>query len=35
VLDRATKTISKDIDAFLVPSHIEKLFAVLLGILEK
>ncbi len=35
MLDRATKTISKDIDAFLVPSHIEKLFAVLLGILEK
>lgn len=35
VLDRKNKIISKDIDAFLIPSHIEKFFAVLLGILER
>ncbi len=35
VVDRANKIIKKDIDAFLVPTNIEKLFAVLLGILEK
>lgn len=33
-LDRSTKTIYKDIDAFLVPSQLEQLFAVLLGILK-
>lgn len=33
-LDRLTKTIYKDIDAFLVPSQLEQLFAVLLGILK-
>ncbi|MEI6746041.1 MAG: hypothetical protein WCL34_08775 [Methylococcaceae bacterium] len=35
VLDRKNKIISKDIDAFLIPSDIEKFFAVLLGILEQ
>jgi hypothetical protein len=34
VLNRKNKIISKDIDAFLIPSDIEKFFAVLLGILD-
>ncbi len=34
VLDRPTKKIIKNIDAFLVPAQLENLFAVLLGILE-
>jgi len=34
VLDRKNKIIKKDIDAFLIPSDLEKLFAVMFGILE-
>jgi len=34
VLNRQTKIITKNIDAFLVPTDLESLFAVFLGILE-
>ncbi len=34
VLDREKKIIKKDIDAFLVPADLEKLFTVLFGILK-
>jgi hypothetical protein len=34
VLDRKNKIIFKDIDAFLIPADMEKLFSVLFGILE-
>ena len=34
VLDRRTKTISKDIDALLVPADLAKLFSVFVGILD-
>ncbi len=34
VLDRKNKTITKDIDAFLIPAQLEKLFSIFLGILS-
>ena len=34
VLDRRTRTISKDIDALLVPADLAKLFSVFVGILD-
>ena len=34
VLDRSGKTISKDIDAFVIPPDLEKLFSVFFGILN-
>lgn len=34
-LARTTKTITKDIDAYLVPTHIELLFTTLLGVLTR
>ncbi len=34
LLDAKNKTLHKDIDAFLVPADLEKLFSVLLGILK-
>ena len=34
VLDRQEKTISKNIDAILVPADLEALFSVLVGILD-
>ena len=34
VLDRKNKTITKDIDAFLIPADLEKLFAIFFGILN-
>lgn len=34
LLDVKNKTLHKDIDTFLAPADLEKLFAVLLGILK-
>ena len=34
VLDRKNKTIIKGIDAFLIPTDLEKLFAIFFGILN-
>lgn len=35
ILQRETKCLKKDMNAYIIPSNLEKLFSILLGILEK